>query len=134
VKEERMATGHTQAELNALLQLMEELVPPIPRDQQKRAAKRVTAMRAAGTEMGMLVNIETKTGAPELFWLNCWVAKELAAPSILHPKTMPGQTAASRQRQAIIQTHQKSSICRALHRCFPLQRMPCSQGYLCGSS
>jgi hypothetical protein len=39
-------------------------------------------MRAAGTEKGILVNIEAKRAEPEMFWFNCWAAKELAGPII----------------------------------------------------
>jgi hypothetical protein len=40
---------------------------------------KVIAMRAAGTEKGQIINIETKAMDPEVLWLNCWVATELAA-------------------------------------------------------
>jgi hypothetical protein len=74
-----MATGYTQAELDALLAAMDGLVPPVPTAKDRARARRVAAVRATGTDRGILVNIETKGGEPQLFWLNCWVAKELAA-------------------------------------------------------
>jgi hypothetical protein len=73
-----MATGWTQAELDALCALMEALTPEVPCDADKHRAARVTAMRVAGTEKGLLFNFEMKGGHTDLFWLNCWVAKELA--------------------------------------------------------
>ena len=73
-----MATGYTKAELDMLLHIMDEAVPPIPIDAAKTIALRVTAMRASGTEKGLLLNLESKDGTAELFWLNCRVAKELA--------------------------------------------------------
>jgi len=74
-----MATGYTQAELDALLDAMDSLAPPIPTERDRAQAGRVAAMRAAGTEKGILVDIEIKQGETGHFWFNCWVAKEMAA-------------------------------------------------------
>jgi hypothetical protein len=74
-----MATGFTQTELDVLLAVMDRLVPPIPTDDDRAKAQRVTATRTAGTDKGIIVNIETKRGKNELFWFNVWVAKEMAA-------------------------------------------------------
>jgi hypothetical protein len=73
-----MATGYTQAELDDLLEAMESIIPPVPTAADRARAVRVAAMRAAGTERGMILNIEAKQGGAEMFWLKCWVAKELA--------------------------------------------------------
>jgi hypothetical protein len=74
-----MATGYTKAELEALYSAMDESVPPTPTKSDKASARRVVAMRATGTEKGIIINLETKTTDPEMLWLNCWVATELAA-------------------------------------------------------
>jgi hypothetical protein len=58
---------------------MDSLVPPVPTERDRAQAGRVAAMRAAGTEKGILVNIEMKQGEACHFWFNCWVAKEMAA-------------------------------------------------------
>jgi hypothetical protein len=71
-----MATGYTQTELDDLLDAMDSLVPPVPTVTDRARAGRVAAMRAAGTEKGLLLNIEAKQGEVEIFWLNCCVAKE----------------------------------------------------------
>jgi hypothetical protein len=73
-----MATGYTQHELDTLLAIMDESVPPVPTSKEKHDAPRVTAMRAAGTDKGAIFNIETKGGMTEIFWFNCWTAKGLA--------------------------------------------------------
>jgi hypothetical protein len=74
-----VATGYTQAELDALLLVLEDAVPKVPSKKDKKDAEHVIAMRFAGTEKGVLSNFETKGGKQEIYWLNCWVAKELAA-------------------------------------------------------
>jgi hypothetical protein len=76
---EVMATGYTHAELNALAHLMDEAAPPIPTEDEKQLTAIVLAMRAAGTEKGILLNLESNERGQELFWLNCWVAKELVS-------------------------------------------------------
>jgi hypothetical protein len=74
-----MATGYTQTELDALLLILEDAVPRRPSKKDKKDADHITAMRFAGTERGVLGNFEAKSGKQEIYWLNCWVAKELAA-------------------------------------------------------
>lgn len=73
-----IATGFTQSELDTLLAIMDELVPPLPTKLDKIEAARVTALRIAITDKGALLHIETKGGETGLYWLNVWVAKELA--------------------------------------------------------
>jgi hypothetical protein len=46
------------------------------RQRQSRPGSRQCAPRVR--KKGLLLNLETKDGTTELFWLNCWVAKELA--------------------------------------------------------
>jgi hypothetical protein len=72
-----MATGYTQSELDTLLQIMDAAVPPIPSIHDTCKAARVKAMRMAVTDRGALFNLETVSGTG-LYWLNCWVTKELA--------------------------------------------------------
>jgi hypothetical protein len=74
-----MATGYTQAKLDALYSVMDESVPAIPTKRDKARACGVVAMCAAGTEKGLIINIETEAMDTEMLWLNCWVATELAA-------------------------------------------------------
>jgi hypothetical protein len=74
-----VATGYTQAELDLLLMTLEDAVPHGPSKKDKKDGEHITAMRFAGTEKGVLGNFETKGGKQEIYWLNCWVAKELAA-------------------------------------------------------
>ena len=74
-----MATGYTQVELDALLLIMEDVVPSVPSKRDKKDAPRVTGMRLSGTDKGILANFETTGGRQEIYWLNCWVAKEVAA-------------------------------------------------------
>jgi len=73
-----MATGYTQAELDALLAVMDKAVPPLPSKLDKIEAARVTALRIAITDKGALLNIETKGGDTGFYWCNVGVAKELA--------------------------------------------------------
>jgi hypothetical protein len=74
-----MATGFTQSELDALMHSMDSEMPRVPRRADKILADPVKAMRAAGTEKGVLFVFEYKGGVTEHFWLNVWIAKELAA-------------------------------------------------------
>jgi hypothetical protein len=75
-----MSTDYTPSELKALLDAMDYLAPPVPTARDKAKAGWVAAMRAVGTQRGILFIIETKQrGQAELFWFNCWVAKETAA-------------------------------------------------------
>jgi hypothetical protein len=90
-----MATGYTKAELDALMHIMNEAVPPVPDGSDKRAA-RVTAIKAAGTDKGVIFNIETKTGGTEPFWFHCWVSKEIAgAISFASQSYSPSSTVSS---------------------------------------
>jgi hypothetical protein len=73
-----MATGYTQVELDVLSAIMDRMVPPVPTHKEKRAAPRVTAMRAAGTHKGAVFNIQVRGRGSEIFWFNCWTAKEMA--------------------------------------------------------
>jgi hypothetical protein len=73
-----MATGFTQAELDMLLAIIDEVAPPPPTKLDKIEAPKVTALRIAITDKGALLNIETKGGETCMYWLNVWVAKELA--------------------------------------------------------
>jgi hypothetical protein len=73
-----MATGFTQAELDALLDILDQATPPIPNKIDKIEALKVTAMRIAITDKGALINLETKGPASGLYWFNCWAAKEFA--------------------------------------------------------
>jgi len=74
-----MATGYTQAELDALLLIMEDTVPRIPSKRDKKDAAHVTGMRLSGTDKGVLANFQTGNGRQDIYWLNVWVAKEVAA-------------------------------------------------------
>ena len=73
-----MATEYTKEELDALMHIMNEAVPPVPDGGDKRAAAHIIAIKAAGTDKGVIFNIETKTGETEPFWFHCWVSKEIA--------------------------------------------------------
>jgi hypothetical protein len=74
-----MATGYTAAELDALYNVMDEAAPPIPTKSAKAGARHVVAMRAAGTDKGLILHFQIKDAEAEMLWLNCWVATELAA-------------------------------------------------------
>ena len=73
-----MATGYTKDELDLLLHIMENEEPPVPEDDEKRVAPKVKALKGAGTDKGAVFNIDITRSGTELFWFNCWVAKELA--------------------------------------------------------
>jgi hypothetical protein len=73
-----MPTGWSQEQLNYLTREMEDNVPPIPTRALKKGAPRVTAMRAAGTELGMIFNFGLKDGKSIQVAFNCVVAKEFA--------------------------------------------------------
>lgn len=73
-----MATGWTQEQLNYLRREMEENAPPIPTKADKKNASRVTAMRASGTELGVVFNFGFKAGKSLLMAFNCVVAREFA--------------------------------------------------------
>lgn len=73
-----MATGFTREELVALDQEMVANVPALPKERDKHAAPRVTAMRAAGTEKGAVFNLGFKGTKSLIVELNCVVAKEFA--------------------------------------------------------
>ena len=73
-----MATGYTQDQLDQLERDMVAQTPPLPTPADKKVAKRVIAMRAAGTELGAVFNFGFKGGWTLVFYLNCVVAKELA--------------------------------------------------------
>jgi hypothetical protein len=100
-----MATGYTQAELDALLLILEDTVPQVPSKKDKRDAEHVTAMRFAGTDKGLLANFETKGGKQEIYWLNCWVAKEMAAALRAASRAFdwPKSVLAPKQEQHLIQ-------------------------------
>jgi hypothetical protein len=74
-----MATGYTQTELDALLLILEDTVPLVPSKRDKKDAGHVTATRLAVTEKGVLCNFETNDSKQEIYSVNVWVAKELAA-------------------------------------------------------
>jgi hypothetical protein len=74
-----MSTGYTRAELDALYSAMDESVPPVPTKSAKASARHVVAMRAAGTDRGIIVHVQIRDAEAEMLWLNCWVATELAA-------------------------------------------------------
>jgi len=74
-----MATGYTQTELDWLLHAMDEAVPSMPRRADRMLSESVVALRSAGTDKGVLFIFEYKEKWTETFWLNVWVAKELAA-------------------------------------------------------
>jgi hypothetical protein len=100
-----MATGYTQAELDALLLILEDAVPRDPSKKDKNDAEYITAMRFAGTKKGVLGNFETNSGKQEIYWLNCWVAKELAAAISLASRAFdwPQQVLALRRSEHLIQ-------------------------------
>jgi hypothetical protein len=100
-----MATGYTQAELDALPLIMEDAVPSVPSDRDKKDAEHVTAMRFSGTDKGVLANFEITGGKQEIYWLNCWVAKELAAAmsSASRAFDWPKRVLAPKQEQHLTQ-------------------------------
>lgn len=57
---------------------MQENVPPVPAQALQKRAPRVTAMRAAGTDLGILFNFGFKDGKQLQMAFNCIVAKEFA--------------------------------------------------------
>lgn len=73
-----MATGWTQEQLNYLKREMEENAPPIPNKADRKCAPGVAAMRAAGTDLGIIFNFGFKNGQFLHMAFNCVVAKELA--------------------------------------------------------
>lgn len=74
-----MTTGYTQMELDALRESLEANVPPTPKSSDKARASRVIAMRAGGTDTGVLIELRFKKEPHQLLWFNCWVATDLAA-------------------------------------------------------
>lgn len=73
-----MATGWTRAQLDELAAIMESATPPPPSKYDKWEAVRISAARAAGTDKGALFIFEAGNGSKAIYWLHCWVAKELA--------------------------------------------------------
>jgi hypothetical protein len=100
-----MATGYTQAELDALLLILEDAVPRVPSKKDKKDAGQVTAMRFSGTDKGVLTNFETNGKRQEIYWLNCWVAKEVAAALSAASKAFdwPKRVLASKPGEHLVQ-------------------------------
>ena len=73
-----MGSGYTRDQLAQLWREVEENVPPLPTDADKKDAPRVVAMRAAGTDLGIVFNFEFKNGDTLVMLFNVVIAKEFA--------------------------------------------------------
>jgi hypothetical protein len=73
-----VSTGYSQAQLDQLWHEMDSALPPLPTAADKKTAPRITAMCAAGTELGAVFNFGFKDGQSLVMFFNCVAAKELA--------------------------------------------------------
>jgi hypothetical protein len=73
-----MTTGYTREQLARLESEMDEYAPRIPTRADKIDAPRIVAMRAEGTNLGVLINFEFEGGRALVFWLHVVTASELA--------------------------------------------------------
>lgn len=74
-----MATGYSREQLIELERELDENTPTIPTNSDKLKAPRVAALKAAGTDVGILFAFQLKGGTLLHVFLNCVVAKEFAA-------------------------------------------------------
>jgi hypothetical protein len=85
--------------------ILEDAVPRVPSKKDKKDAEHLSAMRFSATDKGILTNFETNRGRQEIYWLNCWVAKEVAAAlsSASRAFDWPKRVLASRHGERIVQ-------------------------------